>query len=78
MPSLLVVLMSPNCGYGRSNCRRAIVALLKPLPGSRPANGFVTDADRNVLLATIAAERELSPLRYWFGSALMLRVISMS
>ena len=62
-PSLLVVLMSPNPGYGRSSCRRAICALLMPLPGTRPANGLVTWADRNVLLAFIAAVRELSVFR---------------
>src|SRR5262245_26323339 len=78
LPSLLVVLMSPNCGYGRSNCERAIVALLRPLPGKRPANGFTTVPVRKVLLASIAAVRELSVFRYWTGSALMLRVISMS
>ena len=55
-----------------------MVALLKLVPGTSPANGFATDADRNALLATISAVLELSVLRYWFGSALMLRMISMS
>ncbi len=55
-----------------------MVALLKPEPaGNSPANGFATVPVRNVLLAFIAAVRELSVFRYWFGSALMLRVISM-
>ena len=70
--------MSPNCGYGRSSCERAIVALLKLVPGSSPANGFATEPVRNVLFAFIAAVRELSVFRYSFGRALMLRTISMS
>ena len=78
LPSLFVVVMSPNWGYGRISCDREMVALLKLVPGSSPANGFATDAVRNVLLASIAAVRELSVFRYWIGSALMLRLISMS
>src|SRR5512145_1338240 len=78
LPSLLVVVMSPNCGYGRSSCERAIVALLKLVPGSRPAKGLVTVAVRKEFVAVIAASREVEVLRYSFGSALMLRLISMS
>ncbi len=57
---------------------RAMVGLLKLVPGSSPANGFATAPLRNALLAFIAAVRELSVFRYWFGRALMLRTISMS
>ena len=55
-----------------------MVGLLKLVPGSSPANGFATAPVRKVLLAFIAAVRELSVFRYWFGRALMLRMISMS
>ena len=54
LPSLFVVLMSPKAGNGRSSCERAMVGLLKPLPGRSPANGFATGAVRKVLLAIIA------------------------
>ena len=37
-----------------------MVGLLKLVPGSSPANGFATEAERNALLAFIASVRELS------------------
>ena len=55
-----------------------MVELLRLLPGSSPANGFATEPVRKLLLAFIAAVRELSVFRYWFGRALMFWKISMS
>ena len=70
--------MSPKAGYGRSRVERPMVALLRLVPGSSPANGFAAENDSNVLLASIAAVRELSVFRYLPGITLMLRLISMS
>ena len=66
-----------NCGYGRSNCRRWMVALLplwplKLLPGSRPANGLGDQlvqgrvAQRELLLREVV---QLVGHRPWFGAA---------
>src|SRR3954464_623884 len=39
---------APNCGYGSSNWLRGTVAPLNDVPGSRPANGFVTACEKYV------------------------------
>src|SRR5262245_5110656 len=84
-PSLLVVLMAPNSGYGVSNVRREIVVptpvysgVVQVLPVMVVQNGFLTVAPRLVLLRAIAVVTELSVFKYLLGTAFRFRVISMS
>ena len=36
----------PNCGNGRSSCWRLMVAVLRPVPGTRPAKGLGSWVER--------------------------------